>query len=70
MRMGEGAKARTTPLRTRRMRSTGETSRQTGGTPDGLHPEGLVKYAVMVKSVLGYLFLAIFVVVLARKIIR
>ncbi len=42
----------------------------TGGTPDGLHPVGLVKYAVMVESVLGYLFLALFVVVLARKIIR
>ena len=42
----------------------------TGGTPDGLHPVGLVKYAVMIEGVLGYLFLALFVVVLARKIIR
>ncbi|HOO55093.1 MAG TPA: pentapeptide repeat-containing protein [Methanothrix sp.] len=42
----------------------------TGGTPDGLHPVGLCKYAVMVEGVLGYLFLALFVVVLARKIIR
>ena len=42
----------------------------TGGTPDGLHPVGLAKYAVMVEGVLGYLFLALFVVVLARKIIR
>ncbi len=42
----------------------------TGGTPDGLHPVGLCKYAVMFEGVLGYLFLALFVVVLARKIIR
>jgi len=42
----------------------------TGGTPDGLHPVGLCKYAVMIEGVLGYLFLALFVVVLARKIIR
>jgi len=42
----------------------------TGGTPDGLHPVGLCKCAVMVEGVLGYLFLALFVVVLARKIIR
>jgi len=42
----------------------------TGGTPDGLHPVRLCKYAVMVEGVLGYLFLALFVVVLARKIIR
>ena len=41
----------------------------TGGTPDGLHPVGLAKYAVMLEGVLGYLFLALFVVVLARKII-
>jgi len=42
----------------------------TGGTPDGLHPVGLCNYAVMIEGVLGYLFLALFVVVLARKIIR
>jgi uncharacterized protein YjbI with pentapeptide repeats len=42
----------------------------TGGIPDELHPVGLCKYAVMIEGVLGYLFLALFVVVLARKIIR
>ena len=42
----------------------------TGSTPNGLYPEGLLKYAVIAESVLGYLFLALFVVVLARKIIR
>jgi len=42
----------------------------TGGTPDRLHPVGLCKYAVMIEGFLGYLFLALFVVVLARKIIR
>jgi hypothetical protein len=31
---------------------------------------GLCKYAVMIEGVLGYLFLAFFVVVLARRIIR
>jgi len=33
----------------------------TGGTPNGLHPVGLCKYAVMIEGVLGYLFLALFV---------
>jgi len=42
----------------------------TGGTPDGLHPVGLCKYVVMIEGVLGYMFLALFVVVLARKLIR
>ncbi|WP_143763327.1 pentapeptide repeat-containing protein [Methanothrix harundinacea] len=41
-----------------------------GGTPVGLSPVGVWKYAVMMESVLGYLFLALFVVVLARKLIR
>jgi hypothetical protein len=38
--------------------------------PENLHPLGAWKYAVMIESVLGYLFLALFVVVLARKVIR
>ena len=42
----------------------------TGGTPEGLHPAGLLRYAVMFENVLGYTFLALFVVVLARKLIR
>ena len=42
----------------------------TGNTPEGLHPIGAWKYAVMIESVLGYLFLALFIVVLARKFIR
>jgi len=41
----------------------------TGVSPNGL-PVGAWKYAVMLESVLGYLFLALFVVVLARKMIR
>jgi len=41
-----------------------------GGTPVGLIPVGVWKYAVMFESVLGYLFLALFIVVLARKLIR
>jgi hypothetical protein len=41
-----------------------------GGTPVGLSPVGDWKYAVMFESVLGYLFLALFIVVLARKLIR
>jgi len=41
-----------------------------GGTPAGLSPVGGWKYAVMFESVLGYLFLALFIVVLARKLIR
>jgi uncharacterized protein YjbI with pentapeptide repeats len=41
-----------------------------GGTPVGLTPVGVWKYAVMFENVLGYLFLALFVVVLARKLIR
>jgi len=42
----------------------------TGRVPEGLHPIGAWKYAVMLESVLGYLFLALFIVVLARKMIR
>jgi len=42
----------------------------TGRIPEGLHPIGAWKYAVMLESVLGYLFLALFIVVLARKMIR
>ena len=42
----------------------------TGGTPEGLHPAGVLRYAVMIENVLGYTFLALFVVVLARKLIR
>ena len=42
----------------------------TGGTPEGLHPAGLLRYGVMFENVLGYTFLALFVVVLARKLIR
>jgi len=41
-----------------------------GGTPLGLAPIGGWKYAVMAESVLGYLLLAPFIVVLARKLIR
>ncbi|HPJ30333.1 MAG TPA: pentapeptide repeat-containing protein [Methanothrix sp.] len=41
-----------------------------GGTPVGHSTVGAWKYAVMFESVLGYLFLALFVVVLARKLIR
>jgi len=41
-----------------------------GCIPEGLHPVGAWKYAVMMESVLGYFFLALFVVVLARKMIR
>ena len=41
----------------------------TGSSPNDL-PIGAWKYAVMIESVLGYLFLALFVVVLARKMIR
>jgi hypothetical protein len=36
----------------------------------GLAPIGGWKYAVMFESILGYLFLALFTVVLARKLIR
>jgi len=36
----------------------------------GLLPVGSWKYAVMFESVLGYLLLALFIVVLARKLIR
>jgi len=39
-----------------------------GGTPAGLSPVGIWKYAVMFESVLGYLFLALFIVVLAKLI--
>jgi hypothetical protein len=42
----------------------------TGSTPVGLSPVGAWKYAVMFEGVLGYLFLALFIVVLARKLIR
>ena len=42
----------------------------TGQTPVNFQPVGAWKYAVMFESVLGYLFLALFVVVLARKLIR
>ena len=41
-----------------------------GGTPAGLSPVGAWKYAVMFESVFGYLLLALFIVVLARKLIR
>ena len=41
----------------------------TGSSPSDL-PIGAWKYAVMAESVLGYLFLALFIVVLARKMIR
>lgn len=40
------------------------------GTPAGLSPVGGWKYAVMFENLLGYLFLALFIVVLARKLIR
>jgi uncharacterized protein YjbI with pentapeptide repeats len=42
----------------------------TGSTPVGLSPVGGWKYAVMFESVLGYLLLALFIVILARKLIR
>lgn len=42
----------------------------TGQTPTNFQPVGAWKYAVMFESVLGYLFLALFIVVLARKLIR
>ncbi|MGB3944714.1 MAG: hypothetical protein WBK88_07980, partial [Methanothrix sp.] len=41
-----------------------------GGTPVDLSPVGAWKYAAMFETVLGYLFLALFIVVLARKLIR
>lgn len=41
-----------------------------GGMPAGLSPVGGWKYAVMFERVLGYLFFALFVVVLARKLVR
>ena len=41
-----------------------------GGAPVGPSPVGGWKYAVMFESVLGYLLLALFIVVLARKLIR
>ena len=51
--------------------SVPSTERPAGGSgPDLAMAEELVKYAVMVERVLGYLFLAHLVVVLARKIIR
>ena len=40
-----------------------------GATPDGL-PAGAWKYAVVAEGLFGYLFLALFIVVLARKLIR
>ena len=42
----------------------------TGQTPIDVQPVGGWKYAVMSESVLGYLFLALFIVVLTKKLIR
>lgn len=42
----------------------------TGSTPAELHPNGAWKYAAVIERLIGYLFLALFVVVLTKKIIR
>lgn len=42
----------------------------TGATAAELHPIGAWKYAVVIERLLGYLFLALFVVVLTKKMIR
>ena len=41
-----------------------------GGTPAGFSPVGGWKYPLMAESVFGYLLLALFIVVFARKLIR
>jgi len=38
--------------------------------PDNLHPEGLWRYVALLENLLGYVFLALFVVVLGRKVVR
>lgn len=38
--------------------------------PDNIHPVGLWRYIVLLENLLGYLFLALFVVVLGRKVVR
>jgi uncharacterized protein YjbI with pentapeptide repeats len=42
----------------------------TGSTPTELRPLGAWKYAVVIERLIGYLFLALFVVVLTKKMIR
>ena len=42
----------------------------TGSTPTDLRPLGAWKYAVVIERLIGYLFLALFVVVLTKKMIR
>jgi hypothetical protein len=41
-----------------------------GQTPSGFEPAGYLKFAAIIEGILGYLFLGLFVVVLARKFIR
>ena len=38
--------------------------------PDNIHSIGSWKYVVVIESLLGYVFLALFVVVLGRKVVR
>jgi hypothetical protein len=42
----------------------------TGQMPEGLHALGIWMYIATIERLFGYLFLALFVVVLARKLIR
>jgi hypothetical protein len=41
-----------------------------GGTPEGLSAVGYWKLLAIFENLLGYLLLALFIVVLARKLIR
>jgi hypothetical protein len=41
-----------------------------GQTPSDFEPTGFLKIAVIFEGILGYLFLGLFVVFLARKFIR
>jgi hypothetical protein len=41
-----------------------------GQTPSDFEPVGFLKFAAIIEGILGYLFLALFIVVLARKFIR
>jgi len=42
----------------------------TGGKPDNLEPVRWLRSVAMIEAILGYLFMALFVVVLARRLIR
>jgi len=38
--------------------------------PDNIHPAGLCRYVALVENLIGYMSLALFVMVIGRKVVR